>query len=168
MADLGRFGHYERDESEAHRLDRNYNEQLQELRVAETGVQILFAFLLGISFQQRFSSISDFLRTIYVITLVCSAVAVSLFIAPVALHRAIFRMHRKDDLVRYTARLEAVGLLFLALAMIGSLLLIVDFVVNVAAGIAVAAGAVIVFGALWYLLPMRLKQRLDDDDHPAA
>jgi len=68
-------GSYEREESAAHRLDRNYGELLQELRVAQTGVQILFAFLLGIAFQQRFTTLETGERTLYVITLVSSAIA---------------------------------------------------------------------------------------------
>ena len=89
-------------ETEAQRLDRNYSEQLQELRVAQAGVQILFAFLLTIAFQQRFSSISDFLKVVYVITLGCAAVSAALFIAPVAVHRVMFGRHLKDELVEFT------------------------------------------------------------------
>lgn len=156
---------YQRDESEAQRLDRNYNEQLQELRVAETGVQILFAFLLSIAFQQRFHSIDNVMRTIYVVTLICAAIAAALFIAPVAVHRGIFRKHRKDELVAYTAKLAAWGLAFLCLAMLGSICLIIDFVVGpLAAGIITGCGAV-VFASLWWLMPMRLAGNLDRDDH---
>ncbi|MDT4906886.1 MAG: hypothetical protein QOI69_127, partial [Pseudonocardiales bacterium] len=96
--------HYVRDESDAARIDRNYSEQLQELRVAQAGVQILFAFLLGIAFQQRFESITDFQRALYIGTLICTAVATALFIAPVAVHRVMFRRHLKDELVEFTGR----------------------------------------------------------------
>src|SRR3712207_1749392 len=80
-----------RDESEAERLDRNYGELLQELRVTQTGVQILFAFLLTLAFTQRFPQITSFQRGTYVVTLLFSAAAAALFIAPVALHRMVFR-----------------------------------------------------------------------------
>jgi hypothetical protein len=155
----GKPDRYTREETDAQRLDRNYNEQLQELRVAQTGVQILFAFLLGIAFQQRFASISDFMRAIYIITLVCAAIAAALFIAPVAVHRVMFRRHLKDELVAFTGHLSVAGLVFLALAMIGAVLLIVDFVVGgVAAGITAGAMA-LMFAYLWYLLPRRWRDR---------
>jgi hypothetical protein len=150
---------YVRDESDAERLDRNYSEQLQELRVAQAGVQILFAFLLGIAFQQRFAAISDFQRTVYVGTLTCAALSTVLFIAPVAVHRVMFRRHLKDELVEFTGRMSVGGLVFLALAMLGALLLIVDLVVGpVAAG--VMTGLIgLLFGYFWYLLPMRWRGR---------
>jgi hypothetical protein len=154
--------HYARDETEPQRLDRNYNEQLQELRVAQTGVQILFAFLLGIAFQQRFADISQFLRIVYIGTLACAAIAAALFIAPVAVHRALFRRHLKDELVEFTGRLAVAGLAFLALTVLGALLLVIDFVAGpVPAGIATAAMALL-FGYLWYLLPVRWRRRMDE------
>ncbi|MEP7178566.1 MAG: DUF6328 family protein [Pseudonocardiales bacterium] len=155
----GESERYVRDESDAARLDRNYSEQLQELRVAQAGVQILFAFLLGIAFQQRFASISDFQRDVYVGTLLCAAISTVLFIAPVAVHRVMFRRHLKDELVEFTGGMAVGGLVFLALAMLGALLLIVDLVVGpVAAGIMTGAMALL-FGYFWYLLPMRWRGR---------
>src|SRR6266581_6983428 len=106
---------YSREESEAQRLDRNYAELLQELRVAQTGVQILFAFLLTIGFQQRFASITTFQRGVYVTTLVAAAVAAVLLIAPVAVHRLLFGRQLKNELVTFTARLAVGGLVFLAI-----------------------------------------------------
>jgi hypothetical protein len=151
--------HYVRDESDAARIDRNYSEQLQELRVAQAGVQILFAFLLGIAFQQRFESITDFQRALYTSTLICTAVATALFIAPVAVHRVMFRRHLKDELVEFTGRVAVAGLVFLALAMLGALGLIIDVVVGpIAAGITTGCVAVL-FGYLWYVLPLRWRSR---------
>jgi len=148
---------YVRDETDAQRLDRNYGEQLQELRVAQTGVQILFAFLLTIAFQQRFASLSATQRGLYVGTLVCAALAAALFIAPVAVHRIFFRRRLKDELVTFTGRTAAAGLFLLALTMLGSVLLIVDFVSGPVAAWIVTAGLAVVFGALWYALPARLR-----------
>ncbi len=145
---------YDRHETDAQRLDRNYAELLQELRVAQTGVQILFAFLLTIAFQQRFSGLSSTQRGLYVATLVCAAVAAALFIAPVALHRAVFGRRLKDELVTVTGRMAAAGLVFLALAMIGSVLLIVDFVVGAIAALIITAVLAGLFAWLWYLLPL--------------
>ena len=162
-----RRGDYERDESTAHRLDRNFSELLQELRVAQMGIQILFAFLLGIAFQQRFASISRFDRTVYLVTLLCAAVSAALFIAPVAMHRAMFRRHLKDELVTYTSRLAVAGLAFLGLAMLGALLLIVDFLEGgIAAAVTTVVGAC-VFGGLWIVLPLRWRRAsepLEDGD----
>ena len=153
-----RRARYERSESEAHKLDRNYSELLQELRVAETGVQILFAFLLGIAFQQRFSSIGGFDRTIYLVTLGSAAMSVALLIAPVAIHRVLFHRRRKDELVAATSRLAGFGLVFLSLAMLGAVLLIFDFVADrwLAVGITVVLG--VTFGYTWVLLPLRLTE----------
>jgi Family of unknown function (DUF6328) len=148
---------YVRDESEAQRLDRNYGEQLQELRVAQTGVQILFAFLLTIAFQQRFGTLGPAQRGLYVGTLVCAALAAALFIAPVAVHRLFFRRRLKEELVTFTGRMAAGGLFFLALTMLGSVLLIVDFVSGPVAAWIITAGLAIVFGVLWYALPARLR-----------
>ena len=94
-----------RDETEAQRLDRNYGELLQELRVAQIGVQILFASLLTVVFTQRFTTISSLQRGAYVLTLLSAACAVALLIGPVAFHRIVFRHSQKDDLVRVSHRM---------------------------------------------------------------
>jgi hypothetical protein len=150
---------YARNESDAARIDRDYSEQLQELRVAQAGVQILFAFLLGIAFQQRFETITDFQLALYTGTLICATVATALFVAPVAVHRVMFRRHLKDELVDFTGRVAATGLVFLALAMLGALGLIIDVVVGpIAAGITSGVIAVL-FAYLWYVLPLRWRSR---------
>lgn len=164
--DPGRPGHqpYTRDESVAHRLDRNYGELLQELRVAQTGVQILFAFLLTIPFQASFASLSAFESGVYLTTLLSSAVAVVLLIAPVATHRLLFRRGLKDELVHVTARLAAGGLLFLAIAILGAVLLIVDLVAGHVPAIIVTAvlGALIV--VFWLIFPGYLRRSLERAD----
>jgi Family of unknown function (DUF6328) len=150
---------YRRDETEAQRLDRNYSELLQELRVAQAGVQILFAFLLSIAFQQRFSSLENYQRGIYLVTLICAALAAVLLIAPVAVHRLLFGQHQKDEVVAFTARLAMGGLACLAMAMISAVLLIVDVVTNLSAAIVIAtvlAGTVLV---LWGVLPALHRRR---------
>lgn len=157
---------YERRESTAQRLDRNFSELLQELRVAQTGVQILFAFLLSIAFQHRFKTISAFERDVYLVTMVSTALAAVCFIAPVAMHRAMFRRHLKDELVFYTSKLAGGGLVFLAFSMLGAILLIVDFVVgSVAAGVIVGCLA-LVFGYFWLVMPMLWRRRSPTDEPP--
>jgi hypothetical protein len=145
-----------RDETEAARLDRNYNELLQELRVAENGVQILFAFLLSIAFQQGFKSTTAFQRDVYVFTLICAAIAAAQLIAPVAVHRMIFREHRKAELVRVTSRLALGGLSFLLLALLGAGLLVLDYILNRVVAVSLVAGLAVVFGWLWLALPLRM------------
>jgi hypothetical protein len=144
-----------RNESEAERLDRNYDELLQELRVAENGVQILFAFLLSIAFQQAFKTVTAFQRGVYVVTLVLSAVAAAQLIAPVAIHRMMFRRRRKDELVRLASMLALGGMSSLLLALLGAALLILDYVLNIWAAIGIDAGLAIVFGWFWFILPLR-------------
>jgi hypothetical protein len=151
---------YDRDgESEAARLDRNYGELLQELRVAQTGVQILFAFLLGIAFQQQFQKIESYQRGIYLITLVAAACAATMLIAPVAIHRMLFRRHQKNELVMMTSRLASVGLVFLAIAVLSAVLLVIDIVVNLTVGIVITAVLALLVVGLWYLLPLDFRRR---------
>lgn len=155
-------------ESEAVRLDRNYLELLQELRVAQTGVQVLFAFLLGIAFQSRFTQIESYQRGIYLTTLVAAACAAITLIAPVAIHRMLFRRHQKDELVVLTARLAAVGLIFLAAAILSAVLFVLDVVVNLTVAIMLTGVLALLLGGLWYLLPAEVRRRrpsrdLDDE-----
>lgn len=143
-----------RDESEADRLDRNYNELLQELRVAETGVQILFAFMLSIAFQERFQSLDDVQRTMYVITLLFCTLSIALLVAPVAFHRLVFRQGLKDELVRITNKLAMAGTTFLLLAVLSGVLLIFDHVVGRPFAIVTTSVLAVVFVSLWLVLPL--------------
>lgn len=156
-------GYSRDDESEAERLDRNYGELLQELRVAQTGVQILFAFLLGIAFQQQFDKIEDYQRDIYLVTLTASACAAVTLIAPVAIHRMLFRRHRKNELVLMTSRLAATGLGFLAVSILAALLFVVDSVTNLTTGVVITAIVAGLLGALWFALPASFRHR-----HPTS
>lgn len=156
-------GRYERDESAADRLDRNYGELLQELRVAQTGVQILFAFLLGIAFQQRFTTLDHAEKTLYVVTLVSSAMAAVLLIGPTAAHRVLFRRHRKDEVVAISGRLAASGLVFLAIAILTAVLLIIEFVVGIELAIGVTAALAVVVATTWWIVPFVVRRRPDDD-----
>ena len=115
-----------REETEGERLDRNLGELLQELRVALPGVQVLFAFLLAVPFQQNFSEITAFQERVYFATLLLTAISAALLISPSAYHRMTFRMQQKDDLVFLANRLAIAGLGFLALAMTGAIMLITD------------------------------------------
>jgi Family of unknown function (DUF6328) len=145
----------ERDETELQRLDRNFDELLQELRVAQAGVQILFAFLLTLTFTQRFASVSALQRAIYFMTLLLTAAATSLLIAPVSMHRLLFRHHQKPRLVVAANRLAICGLLSLCLAMVGVLLFITDVLYGHVPAVLTALLALAWFGVLWFALPLR-------------
>jgi predicted neutral ceramidase superfamily lipid hydrolase len=153
-----------RDESEAERLDRNYDELLQELRVLQAGVQILFAFLLTIVFQQRFGSVSDFQRNVYLINLVIAALATVCITAPVAFHRMVFRRGMKDELIVAANRFAAAGMTFFALAMVGSVFLVLDYLLNLGIAVVVSGGLAAVFVVLWVVLPLVARARQADDE----
>ena len=135
-------------------LDRNFAELLQELRVAITGVQILFAFLLGLAFTARFVTLGGFELTLYTVALLSTALATLLLIAPVSFHRLVFRRRQKPALVAIADRLLMTGLGLLVLAISSSVLLILDVVLGRWQGL-VGGGLVALTGALtWYALPV--------------
>ena len=136
-------------------LDRNVGELLQELRVAITGVQVLFAFLLTLAFTDRFPELDDFGVTVYSVTLLSTALATLTLIAPVSFHRIVFRRRQKAALVRVADRLLMVGLALLMLAITSATLLVLDVALGRPSAV---TGAVLVglFGVvLWYVLPLR-------------
>lgn len=142
-----------RNETEEQRLDRNYVELLQELRVAQTGTQILFAFLLTMAFTPRFLDITQFQRVLYVITLVTAALATVLIIGPVSFHRIVFRRRQKRALVEVANRLAIGGLVLLAVAMTCSVLLVLDVVVGGALAQWLTALVGAWFLIFWYVVP---------------
>lgn len=150
-----------RDESEGERLDRNLSELLQELRVALPGVQVLFAFLLAVPFQQNFTTINGFEKGVYFFTLLCTALSAILLIAPSSYHRVTFRLQQKRELIDLANRFTIAGLTFLALAMTGAIVLITDvlFGSGVLTAI-VGAGSALAFATLWYVLPLRRRLSL--------
>jgi hypothetical protein len=151
---------YDRDdESSGERLDRHWNELLQELRLMQTGTQILFAFLLGIAFQNQFHTADAFTHDIYACTLVCAALAVALFLAPVALHRGLYQQGLRDRLVPIAHRLAHVGMAFLVLSICGGVLIALDVVMPRAGAVAVVAGVLVWFVALWLVIPAYVRRK---------
>jgi Family of unknown function (DUF6328) len=134
-------------------------ELLQEVRVAQTGTQILFAFLLGVPFTQRFQDITSFQRTVYFATLLAAAIASAFLIAPSAYHRILFRQKEKAFVIEVSNWLIIVGLTFVALAMIGVILLISDVLYRSATAAVVTALIVGLFGILWYVIPIARRIR---------
>ena len=153
-----------RDETEGERLDRNLGELLQELRVALPGVQVLFAFLLAVPFQQNFTKITAFQEKVYFATLLLTAISAVLLISPSAYHRLTFRMQQKDHLVFLANRFAIAGLGALALAMTGAIVLITDVLYGSTATAVTAALSLLTFALFWYLLP--LKRRLSSGAEP--
>jgi uncharacterized membrane protein len=150
-----------RPESEAERLDRNFDELLQELRVSQAGTQILFAFLLGVSFTSPFRQADSFVHRVYAVTLLLCVVATALFIAPVALHRALIGRGRKGELVKVGSRLALGGIYMLLLAITGAVVLALDNPLGRAMALTLATGAFLVLVGLWLVLPACLRaQRL--------
>jgi len=149
-----------RDESEGERLDRNLGELLQELRVALPGVQVLFAFLLAVPFQQGFTDITGFQKRVYFATLLCTAVSAALLISPSAYHRMTFRFQQKRELVFLANRLTIAGLVFLALAMTGAVTLITDVLFGPLATACFGLAALAMFAVLWFALPLRRRLSL--------
>jgi Family of unknown function (DUF6328) len=156
-----------RSEEEQERENRRLIELLNELRVALTGVQVMFAFLLTVPFTQRFSSVTEFQRITYFVTLLCAAAAVAFLIAPSAHHRILFRRHQKHQLIVMGNTLTITGLAFLALAMTGVILLITDVLFRTTTVVVVTACSAALFATLWYAIPLLRRLRADDDEpHP--
>jgi Family of unknown function (DUF6328) len=153
-----------RDESEGERLDRNLAELLQELRVALPGVQVLFAFLLAVPFQQNFTKITAFQEKTYFATLLCTAISAALLISPTAYHRLTFHLQQKRELVMVSNRLAIAGLIFLALAMTGAVMLITDVLFGVAATVVSGVAAATMFALLWGVLPLRRRISLAKEE----
>jgi uncharacterized membrane protein len=153
-----------RQETETERLDRNLNELLQELRVALPGVQVLFAFLLTIPFNQRFKLLTHAQERIYLATLLSTTIAAVLLIAPTAYHRLTFRKQQKQRLVVIANRAAIVGLGFLALAMTGVVLLVTDFLFSTIVTVLCTAFAGMLFAIFWYALPLARRATLDEEE----
>lgn len=142
------------DETTGERLDRHWNELLQELRLAQTGTQILFAFLLSIAFTNRFQDSDRFTHDVFAGTLIASALAVALFLAPVSFHRIVFQQKVRDRMIPIAGHLASAGLVFLILAMAGGILLAIDVVMSRPVALIIVTIVLVWFVFFWYLLPV--------------
>ncbi|MCZ2821760.1 DUF6328 family protein [Modestobacter sp. VKM Ac-2977] len=136
-------------------LDRNVNEVLQEIRVAITAVQVLFAFLLTLPFQSRFAELGTFGTTVYAITMTSTALATVVLISPVSFHRMLFRRRQKAAIVQFADRSLMIGLALLLTGVVSAVLLVLDVVLGRWPAIAVCAAIGVVGLTTWYLLPLR-------------
>ena len=148
----------ERDETDDEKADRRYDELLQELRVAQTGVQFLFAFLLTLAFTQRFPRITDLQLGIYVVTLVATAVAAALLIGPVPFHRIVFRRGMKPRLVRGADLMARGGLVMLLVGINGAVLLILDVALGGWVPFLISAALAGWFVVIWYVVPLTARE----------
>ncbi len=158
----------DRDETEDEKADRRYDELLQELRVAQTGVQFLFAFLLTLAFTKRFSQITDGQVALYVATLLATTAASALLIGSVPLHRALFGRGLKPRLVRVADVLARAGLVMLLLALNGAVLLILDVVLDGPLPYVLAGGSLLFFVLVWGVLPLVARERPDRSPRSGA
>jgi hypothetical protein len=144
----------DRDETPDEQLDRNTIELLNELRVAGTGIQVMFGFLLVVPFNAGWSKTTSFERTVYFVTLGLVAVAAFLLMAPPVQHRLLFRHHEKRYLLAAANRLAIAGMAFLALGFTGILVLLSDYVVGGIAPIIAGVLTLALTGGLWFALPL--------------
>jgi len=158
--------HDGRHETYIERMDRNWDELLQELRVTQTGAQILTGFLLTIPFQQRFGDLDDYQRDVYLVLVVLAALATVLIIAPVSLHRLLFRRRLKPQLVDAGHWFARAGLAALALVLTGATMLLFDVVLSRTAGRVVGAALLILIAVTWVVLPRLIARR--DEPGPGA
>lgn len=148
-----------RDETPEERADRRWNELLQELRVAQTGVQILFGFLLAVAFQPRFAELSTTDRNIYLVTVMLGAATTGALIGPVSFHRLLTGRKLKPETVRWASHLTVVGLVLLLCTMASTLLLILRLVLDDTLALWLVAGMMAWFLACWLALPLWARAR---------
>lgn len=151
-----------RDESRAERDDRNLAELLQELRVAGLGVQVLFGFLLSIPFTNRFTTLSDAQRQLYIATLMLAALATALLLGPVAYHRLVFRRHQKERLIQAANAMAIGGLAVVGLAISAAVLLVTGYVDHGLPAVVITVVTVCLFGGLWFVLPLAHRRQPDE------
>jgi len=150
-------------ETEKQRWDRNFADLLQELRVTQTGIQILFAFLLTLPFSSGFPRTTAFQKDVFVIALLSAAASTAMVISPVAFHRALFRQGRKPELVRYAHKMLTGGLAFLLVSMVSSVLLITDFILDWPMTLITTAATGVFFLSFWAGIPWFRRNWIDDD-----
>ena len=147
-------GEPESAEDRQERSAREVVELLQELRIVLPGVQILFAFLLTVPFAQRFTELTGLQRNVFFATLLCTAAATALLIAPSAHHRLLFRQGAREHRLRVGNILTILGLIFLVPAMVGVIFVITDLMFGLMGAVAVTVLMALVFGLLWFALPL--------------
>jgi predicted membrane channel-forming protein YqfA (hemolysin III family) len=155
------LGQVREQETEGQRLARNLSELLQEVRVAQAGVQFLFGFLLAVTFTDRYAKIDGFERTVHLVAVLFATVAVACLTAPAAWHRLLFRHGQRREIVKVANVLTVIGLACLATAMTATVLLLFDVVAGVTIAVVVTVLVAVMFGMLWFALPLRARRTGD-------
>jgi len=148
----------DRHETPTERLDRNWNDLLQEMRVMQTGVQLIAGFLLTLPFQQAFGDLDDWQRTLYLVLVSLASITTVLMLLPIALHRRLFGDHVKDRLVQTAHRLMIGVLGAIGLLISGIVMLLFDVVVNRTAGVVGGGVTLTLVVALLAVLPARIER----------
>jgi hypothetical protein len=136
------------------RTTRELIELLQELRIVIPGVQVLFAFLLTVPFNQGFSNLDSLQRGVFFATLMCTAAATALLIAPSAHHRLLFRQGVREQRLKMGNLLAILGLVFLVPAMVGVVFVITDLIFGMTVALVVTVAMALLFSLLWFILPL--------------
>jgi hypothetical protein len=154
----------DRNETPAERLDRNWNELLQEMRVMQTGVQLIAGFLLTLPFQQAFQDLDDPQRWLYLVLVVLASTTTALMLVPIALHRRLFGDHVKERLVYTAHRLVIVVLVAIGLLISGIVMLLFDVVVSRTAGLVSGGLSLVLAVGLLAVLPARVERKALADE----
>ena len=146
-------------EDESDRSERQMSELMNEARIVMPGVQVLFAFLLAVPFQSRFQEVTDTERVLYVTTLLSAAIASASLIACAAMHRVLFGQRQREYVIHMGTRFVVAGLAALALAMSCAAALVISFLWTPLAGWVTLSGGLLLFGSLWFALPLARRAR---------
>ncbi|TFB49515.1 DUF6328 family protein [Cryobacterium tagatosivorans] len=147
----------DRRETSAERLDRNWDSLLQELRVTQTGTQILGGFLLAVAFQPRFTELDGYQIAVYLALVTVAAVTTAVGLGPVSLHRMLFRRHAMAQIVKIGSALVRITLAGVAIVLTGTTLLIFDVVLGRAAGLIAAAAVLALTLLIWLIVPRSVR-----------
>jgi len=167
-SERGKSAHDGRHETEEERADRNLAELLQELRVAGLGIQVLFGFLLAMPFAATFTALSADQRHLYTTTPILAAVATALLSGPVAYHRIVFRRHEKEQLIAASNAMALGGLAVVGLAIASAVWLVLSVVDHGWPIPLLISGVVLVFFALWFVIPMAARAKAIRPTPPAS
>lgn len=148
-----------RGESADERADRNWNELLQELRVLQTGTQILTGFLLALAFQPAFDDLSGAQRVFYLVLVVLAALSAIVALSPVALHRGLFRRRAKPAVVAFGHTALLVALVTVSILLVGVVVFVFDVVVSRAASWIAGGALALLIAALWVGFPLVYRHR---------
>jgi len=144
-------------EDRQERTARELIELLNELRVILPGVQFLFAFLLTVPFSQRFSELNSLETGVFFVTLLCTAIATALLMAPSAQHRVLWREGVREQRLELGNSLTLVGLAFLVPAMVGAVFVVSAFIFGLTIAVVVTVVLVVFFTLLWFVFPLRYR-----------